>query len=217
MRRLALIPLALALAACGGGGGSSSSSSAAPPPALLHPEKLTAKAPAVFDVTFHTSKGDFVVSAHRAWAPEGADRFYNLAKSHFFDGEKFFRVVPRFVVQFGISPFPTVSEAWRGATIPDDIVKMHNTRGAVSYAAAGPGSRTTQLFINLGNNTGLDTSGFAPFATVTSGMKVVDTLYSGYADKPTPFQGEMQTRGNAWLEEHYPKLDQIESAEITHS
>src|SRR6476619_584935 len=119
MRKLLvfLALLAPALAACGGGG-----SSSRPPSALLHPAKLTKKAPQIFDITFHTTKGDFVITVHRTWAAHGADRLYNLAKAHFFDGVEFFRVVPNFVVQFGISPYPAVSKAWRSAMIPDDIV-----------------------------------------------------------------------------------------------
>jgi len=212
LRPLALLAV-LALAACGGGGDKSASSG--PPEKLLHPDTLTAKAPQLFDITFHTTKGDFVVTVHRTWATNGADRLYNLAKNGFFDGAKFFRVVPGFVVQFGISPYPKVSEAWRDAMIPDDIVTNHNTRGTVSFASAGENTRTTQIFINLGDNRGLDSNGFAPVGSVVSGMKVVDRLYSGYGDDPTPHQGEMQTQGNAWLEKHYPKLDSIETAEVT--
>ena len=210
MPRLVVLVGVLVLAACGGG-----KSSSGPPEQLLHPEKLTAKAPQLFDITFHTSKGDFVVTVHRTWAPRGADRLYNLAKAHFFDGQKLFRVVPNFVVQFGISPYPAVSKAWRGATIPDDLVTAHNHRGAVTFASAGPNTRTTQLFVNLGNNAGLDNSGFAPVGSVVSGMNVLDELYSGYGDDPTPHQGEMQTQGNAWLEKHYPKLDEIRTARVT--
>ena len=213
MRRIAFALLTLALvatlAACGGG------SKAGPASELLHPEKLTAKAPQLFDVTFKTTKGDFTITVHRTWAPIGAARVYNLAKAHFFDGVKFFRVVPNFVVQFGISPYPAVSTAWRSATIPDDIVTNHNVRGTVTFASAGKDTRTTQLFINLGNNSGLDSNGFAPIGSVTAGMDVIDKLYSGYGDAPTPQQGDMETQGNAWLEQHYPKLDAIKTARIT--
>jgi peptidyl-prolyl cis-trans isomerase A (cyclophilin A) len=201
---------------CGGGGKSSTTqSSTTPPDNLLHPTRLTRKAPRVFHVTFHTTKGDFVLTVRRDWAPKGADRFYNLAASHFFDGAKFFRVVPGFVVQFGISPEPAVSTAWRDATIPDDAVKAHNVRGAVSFASAGPNTRTTQIFVNLGNNRRLDGLGFAPLGSVTSGMGVVDQLYSGYGEQPTARQAEMELGGNAWLEKHYPKLDAIKSTSIS--
>jgi len=214
VRRAPLVlPLLLAAALVAGCGGGTSSSGT--PKQLLAPSTLTKKAPQLFDITFHTTKGDFVVTVHRTWAANGADRLYNLAKAHFFDGVKFFRVVPNFVVQFGISPYQAVSKAWRDATIPDDIVTAHNTRGTVSFASAGPNTRTTQLFVNLGDNRGLDNDGFAPVGSVTSGMKVLDKLYSGYGDAPTPHQGEMQTQGSAWLDKTYPKLDEIKSAEIT--
>ena len=211
MRRAVLIVLACAaVAGCGGGG-----KSAGPPDVLLHPAKLTAKAPQLFTATFKTTKGTFKIEAHRTWAPKGADRFYNLVKSGFYDGVIFFRVVPRFVVQFGISPYPSVSTAWQNATIPDDLVTIHNTGGAVTFAAAGPNTRTTQVFINLGTNSSLDQSGFAPFGAVVSGMDVVEKLYSGYGDTPTQQQGEMETQGNAWLNKNYPKLDSIKTARVT--
>lgn len=209
-RALVLLGLAvLLLAGCGGG------SSSSPPKALLHPEKLDKKAPQLFDVTFHTTAGDFVVSVHRTWAPLGADRFYNLVKNHFYDGAKIFRVVPGFVAQFGISPYPEVSKAWENATIPDDTITVHNQRGGMTFASAGPDTRTTQVFINLGNNTNLDTDQFAPFGAVTSGMNVVDKLYSGYGDDTTQHQQEMMEQGNAYLEKTFPKLDEIKSAKVS--
>jgi peptidyl-prolyl cis-trans isomerase A (cyclophilin A) len=210
VRRTILLAIACAaLAGCGGG------SHSGPPAALLHPATLKAKSPQLFTATFETTKGKFVIDVHRTRAPRAADRFYNLVKSHFFDGAKLFRVVPGFVVQFGISPYPKVSAAWQRATIPDDPVTVHNTRGSVTFASAGPGTRTTQIFINLGNNTNLDRSGFAPFGTVVSGMNVVDKLYSGYGDAPTTHQGEMATQGNAWLDKNFPKLDSIKTARVT--
>lgn len=201
----------LAVAGCGGG----SSSSSGPPAALLKPAKLKAKAPQLFTTTFKTTKGTFQIETHRTWAPIAADRFYNLVKAHFFDGDKFFRVVPRFVVQFGISPYPAVSTAWRSATLPDDVVTgIHNNLGGVTFASAGPDTRTTQIFINVGNNTTLDAN-FPPFGAVVSGLDVVEKLYAGYGDKPTSQQGDMETQGNPWLEKHYPKLDSIETARVT--
>jgi peptidyl-prolyl cis-trans isomerase A (cyclophilin A) len=212
VRRLSLLALALAVvaavAACGG------SKSAGPPSALLHPDTLTETAPPTYAATFTTTKGAFTIEVHRSWAKHGADRFYNLVKSGFYDGAKIFRAVPNFVVQFGISPYPEVSKQWQSATIPDDTVTAHNQRGGVTFAAAGPDTRTTQIFINLGDNRRLDSLGFAPFGTVTKGMDVVDTLYSGYGEEPTPHQGEMQLQGNAWLEKNYPKLDSIETARL---
>lgn len=204
--------VALVAAGCGDG----SSATSGPPAALLRPAALTARAPQLYTVKFVTTAGTFTVGVHRTWAPRGADRFYNLVKNHFYDGTTFFRVVPHFVVQFGISPYPAVSKAWETATIPDDrYVGVSNGRGGVTFAAAGPNTRTTQVFIDTGNNVQLDQQGFTPFGAVDSGIDVVDKLYSGYGDTPTPHQGEMMTQGNAWLEKHYPKLDRITSARVT--
>ena len=187
---------------------------ASPPPALLKPAALHAKAPAVYNVAFTTTKGRFVVTVHRTWAPRGADRFYNLVRAHFFDGVEFFRVVKGFVVQFGISPYPQVSSAWEKAPIKDDPVKTSNTGATITYADGGPNTRTTQVFINLAANAGLDTQGFAPFGTVTSGMSVVGKLYAGYDDTPTNDQPQIFEQGNAFLKKHFPKLDAIVTARI---
>jgi peptidyl-prolyl cis-trans isomerase A (cyclophilin A) len=214
VRRLVLAALALsavaALPGCGGDGAKTS----APASKAVDPKSLTAKAPQRFDVTFETTKGSFTVAVHRSWAPHGADRFYNLAKAGFFDGVKFFRVVPGFVVQFGISPDPKVSAAWRDATIRDDPVTRHNVRGTVAFASAGPDTRTTQLFVNLADNSSLDSGGFAPIGSVTRGMGVVDRFYSGYGEAPTSHQAEMEAQGNAWLDESFPKLDGIKTATV---
>jgi peptidyl-prolyl cis-trans isomerase A (cyclophilin A) len=189
-----------------------------PPPALLKPAKLHAKAPSTYSVEFDTTKGTFVVTVHRAWAPRGADRFYNLVRAGFFDGNEFFRVVKGFVVQFGISGFPQVSRAWRNTNIADDPVKAHNTSGTITFADAGPNTRTTQVFINLGNNSGaparLDSQGFAPFGEVTSGMGVVDRLYGGYDDTPTNDQAQIEQEGNAFLKKRFPKLDAVIRARV---
>jgi peptidyl-prolyl cis-trans isomerase A (cyclophilin A) len=185
-----------------------------PPPALLHPAKLTAKAPSTYDVVFTTTKGAFTVTVHRQWAPRGADRFYNLVRARFFDGDEFFRVVKGFVVQFGISGYPAVSSAWQNATIEDDAVKTSNTRGTITFADAGPNTRTTQVFVNLGDNASLDGQGFSPFGRVTSGMSVVDKLYSGYGEAVTNLQGEIATQGNSFLRKRFPKLDRILKARI---
>jgi len=179
---------------------------------LLHPDTLNAKAPELFDVKFETTRGDFVVAVHRAWAPLGADRFYNLVKSGFFTSEAFFRVVPGFVVQFGLSPDPAVNRAWRSADIKDDPVKESNKRGTITFATAGPNTRTTQLFINFADNSGLDRQGFAPFGLVTSGMDVVDKIYSGYGQQPD--QGAITAQGSAYLQQNFPKLDTIKSATV---
>ena len=187
MLRLSLATVAAVLAAA-------ATAAAAPPPSLLHPSSLTAKAPAVYSVAFTTTKGTFVVTVHRALAPRGADRFYNLVRAKFFDGVSFFRVVKGFVVQFGISGTPKVAAAWQTAMIQDDPVKTSNVRGTITYADAGPNTRTTQLFINLGDNTSLDGQGFAPFGSVTKGMSVVGKLYSGYGDPPTTSSSRSRSR-----------------------
>jgi peptidyl-prolyl cis-trans isomerase A (cyclophilin A) len=181
-------------------------------PALLHPETLHAKAPEKFDVKFETTRGDFVVQVDRAWAPQGADRFYNLVKHGFFTGAAFFRVVPGFIVQFGLSPDPAVNRVWRNANIKDDPVTQSNKRGTITFATAGPNTRTTQLFINFADNGGLDRQGFAPFGSVVSGMDVVDKIYSGYGERPD--QGAITTQGMAYLQKNFPKLDTITSATI---
>jgi peptidyl-prolyl cis-trans isomerase A (cyclophilin A) len=206
MIRLTLAALCAALVTGG-------TAAAASPPQLLHPASLHAKAPAVYHVTFKTTRGTFVVTVHRAWAPLGADRFYNLVRAQFFDGVAFFRVVKGFVVQFGISGDPAVSRAWQNANIKDDPVKTSNTPGTITFADAGPNTRTTQVFVNIGNNgSNLDGQGFAPFGRVTSGMSVVNDIFSGYGQQPD--QQLMSTQGNAYLHKHFPKLDHIVTARV---
>jgi len=186
-------------------------------PALLHPALLKAKAPDVYEVKFTTTKGDFVVQVTRAWAPLGADRFYNLVQHHFFDGAAFFRVVPGFVVQFGIGPHPEVNRVWANANIKDDPVTQSNLAGTITFAQTPtPNSRSTQVFINLNKNDGLDHSGqgFAPFGKVTSGMDVIGSFYSGYADTPTGDQDAITNGGKAYLDKTYPKLDSIKTAVV---
>jgi peptidyl-prolyl cis-trans isomerase A (cyclophilin A) len=190
--------------------------------ALLTPSALNAKAPDTFDVKFTTSAGDFVVHVTRDWAPLGADRFYNLVKHHYFDGVAFFRVLrePRpFMAQFGLSPYPEVNKAWENAAIHDDPVKHSNKRGTITYAAqTAPNTRTTQVFINYADNSFLDASRFAPFGEVTSGMDVVDKLYSGYGEGAPqgagPDQEKATNQGRAYLEKNFPKLDTIKSATL---
>ncbi len=187
-------------------------------PALLQPETLRAKAPAEYEVKFVTTAGEFTVKVTRAWAPNGADRFYNLVRHHFYDGAAFFRVLPGFMAQFGLSAYPEVSKVWENANIKDDPIVQSNHRGFVSFATAGPNTRTTQVFINYGNNEALDKSGFSAFAVVTDGMEVVDKLYSGYGegapDGRGPDQGLVGSRGRAYLEKGFPKLDSIRSATL---
>ena len=190
----------------------SRSSAAAPRPSLLNPASLTAKAPAVFKVRFTTSAGDFVVQVHREWAPLGADRFYNLARRGFFTNATFFRVVPGFVVQFGLSPDPAINQAWQEAKIHDDPVTQSNKRGTLVFATSGPDSRTTQLFINFADNSRLDHMGFAPFGEVIEGMDVVDKLYPDYGEQPD--QGSIREQGDAYISQNFPKIDKIKSARI---
>ncbi|HUB34558.1 MAG TPA: peptidylprolyl isomerase [Bryobacteraceae bacterium] len=169
--------------------------------------------PDLYRVKFATTHGDFVVEVHRDWAPIGAARFYSLVRQHFFTNEAFFRIVPNFIVQWGLSPSPAVNKQWEKANIKDDPVKQHNTRGTVVFATAGPNTRTTQLFINLHDNTSsLDSQGFAPFGTVTEGMEIVDGLYAGYGERPD--QGMITDQGAAYLNKNFPKLDRITSATI---
>jgi peptidyl-prolyl cis-trans isomerase A (cyclophilin A) len=181
-------------------------------PALLQPVSLKEEAPEAFHVDFATTKGGFTVKVTRAWAPLGADRFYNLVKHGFFTEAAFFRVVPNFIIQFGLSADPAVNRVWRSANIKDDPVTQSNKPGYITFATAGPNTRTTQLFINFGNNTFLDSQGFAPFGQVTSGMDVVQKLYSGYGEKPD--QGSITSLGKAYLDKNFPNIDKIQSATI---
>ena len=170
------------------------------------------KAPDVFRVDFDTSKGPFVIEVTRSDAPIGADRFYNLVKAKYFDGARFFRVIPGFMAQFGIAADPAVSKAW-DVPIEDDPVKTSNVRGAVTFAQTSqPDSRTTQLFINFGDNSRLDSMRFAPFGKVVSGMDVVDQIYPGYGEMPD--QGQIESEGNTYLEKEFPRLDYIKTARI---
>jgi peptidyl-prolyl cis-trans isomerase A (cyclophilin A) len=180
---------------------------------LKTPAALTEQAPATFKARFDTSKGVFVIEVHRAWAPNGADRFYNLVKNGFYDDTRFFRVVPDFMVQFGISGDPAVAEAWRNANLKDDpATGHHNTKGMVSFATRGKDTRTTQVFINFKNNSGLDGQGFTPFGEVTTGMDVVEKITDQYGEKPD--QGQIQSAGNKYLVASFPKLDFVKKATI---
>jgi peptidyl-prolyl cis-trans isomerase A (cyclophilin A) len=173
----------------------------------------TPPAPATYRVLFTTSKGPFTVEVHRDWAPNGADRFYELVKDGFFDGNRFFRIVPNFIVQWGIAGDPAVQRKWRDKTISDDPVMQSNKTGTITFAKTSePNSRTTQLFINLKDNPGLDGQGFAPFGQVISGLNVVESLYAGYGEMPD--QSQIQTQGNAYLQSQFPMLDYIETAKI---
>jgi peptidyl-prolyl cis-trans isomerase A (cyclophilin A) len=182
-------------------------------PALFHPAGLTAKAPDQYEVTFKTTAGDFVVQVTRAWAPLGADRFYNLVKHGYFTDAAFFRVVPGFVVQFGLNANPALNKVWEKASIKDDPVTQSNHSGYITFATAGANTRTTQLFINLGDNTRLDAMGFSAFGQVTTGMDIVQKVYSGYGESPD--QAAITAEGKPYLDKNFPKLDHIISATVT--
>jgi cyclophilin family peptidyl-prolyl cis-trans isomerase len=219
MKHLALLVLLFPLG-CG--------ESAPPPPyvrpsdrPLLRPDapEMKTKAPERFKARFTTSQGDFTITVVRAWAPLGADRFYHLVRGRFFEDARFFRVMSGFMCQFGIPADPAESTLWKNANLEDDPVSESNTRGRVSYATSGPGTRTTQVFINYSNgNRRLDRMGFAPFGEVSDGMTVVDKLYSGYGEGAPngsgPDQKRIERQGNPYLQADFPKLDYIKKAEI---
>ncbi len=176
---------------------------------LLADEKASGRAPDSYKVRFETSKGNFTVEVTRKWAPNGADRFYELVQQGFYKEARFFRVVPNFMVQWGINADPDVQKKWRPATIKDDPVVASNQRGYITYATSGPNSRTTQMFINFKDNSFLDSQGFSPFGRVTDGMNVVDAINAEYGEQPQ--QGAIQTQGNAYLKSRFPRLDFIKS------
>lgn len=176
-------------------------------------------APDVYKVNLDTSKGPVVIEVHRDWAPLGADHFYELVKSGYYDGARFFLVLPGFMAQFGVAADPKVTAKWKNANLQDEPVKQSNTRGMVTYAKSSlPNSRTTQLFINTGNNARLDSDGFAPFGQVVSGMEAVDQLYNGYGEGAPqgrgPDQSQIEEQGNAYLEKDFPMLDYIKKATV---
>lgn len=184
----------------------------------MSPAEWNQTAPEAYRARFESGKGAFTIDVTRTWAPLGADRFYNLVKSGFYDGARFFRVLPGFVVQFGIPGDPAVARDWRAARIADDPATQSNGPGQVTFATAGPDTRTTQVFINLADNASLDRMGFAPFGRVSEGMEVVGQLYAGYGEGAPrgrgPDQGRLQSEGNSYLEKSFPKLDYIQKASI---
>ncbi len=201
----------LALAAC-----SSSDDSKKIAPA--EPVKIE-HAPALFRVNLDTSKGPIALEIHTDWAPYGADHFYTLVKSGFYDGSRFYRVVRNYVAQFGINGVPAVNRVWSTTGLPDDPVKQSNVRGTLTYANSGPSTRTTQLFINIKNNKDLDKSpGFAPIGKVVEGMDVVEKLYFLYGDTPPRGSGPdartIESEGNDYLIAEFPRLDYIRKASV---
>ena len=234
-RRTFVLPVAVpvvALVACGSGPFPPAQEPAAPvavpssapvlplPPAVHHaPEELdpslaTAQAPEVFLADFTTTKGDFLVEVHRSWAPNAADRFYNLVKLGFYDDTRFFRAIPDFMVQFGLPGDPQVAAKWKHASFSDDPVVESNLRGFVAFARTGqPNSSATQIFIASENHPSLDATGFAPFGKIARGMEVVDDLYMGYGEGAPvgtgPDQHRIESEGNEYLDREFPKLDRI--------
>jgi peptidyl-prolyl cis-trans isomerase A (cyclophilin A) len=184
---------------------------------LMNPEQLKETAPDKYKVSFDTSKGEFIIEVIRSFSPNGADRFYNLVKNGYYDNCKFFRVVPNFMVQFGMNGDPNINRVWSEAKFPDDKTKISNFKGNITFATSGPNSRTAQVFINLKDNDFLDKD-FAPFGRVVKGMKVVESLYKEYGDAPPkgkgPEQANIRTQGNAYLEKNFPNLDYIKTATI---
>jgi peptidyl-prolyl cis-trans isomerase A (cyclophilin A) len=190
---------------------------AAPAPSrLLNPASLTAKAPDNFKVKFDTTKGVIMLELHREWAPKGIDRFYNMTRNGFFSGARFFRVIPNFMAQFGISGDPAVNAAWDKARLADDPPNgKSNVRGMVSYGTTGqPNSRGTQLFINYKDNSYLDKQGFVPIGEVVEGMEVADMLNAEYGAAPQNEQGNLVSQGNKLMQTKYPKLDYIKTATV---
>ena len=181
-------------------------------PSLYRPSSLKDKAPEAYQVRFTTTKGDILIDVTRAMAPIGADRFYNLVKYGFYNGASFFRVMPGFIVQFGLGPTPAINGIWENAKIHDDPVQGSNVRGTICFATAGPNTRTTQMFINLGNNVPLDAQGFAPFGKVTDGMDVVEKIYSGYGEQPD--QQRITKEGAGYLKAKFPQIDIITKGAI---
>ena len=217
---LAAFAVIAGVAACGHGakGGPSPETRRA---VLLNPSApfWTATAPPEYDVQFKTTKGAFVLQVTRAWAPRGADRFFNLVRSGYYDDSRFTRVVPGFIAQFGIAGDPAINAIWARRSFPDDAVHEANVRGTIGFAMTGPNARTTQLYINLVDNTRLDAQGFAPIGRVIQGMDVVDALYSGYGETSgggvrAGNQGPLLSGGNRYVDRQFPLLDKIVRARI---
>ena len=232
MKKL-LLPLLLILAACdqkeapqtpvraepvAAAPAAPASPAAAPKAALMEPASLNEQAPETYKAKFVTTKGEFIIEVRRNWSPNGADRFYNLVKNGFYDDMAFFRVVPGFMAQFGVTGNPDLNARWRQAAIKDDPVKQSNKPGMITFATGGPNTRTTQVFINFGDNGRLDQDGFSPFGSVVQGFDVVKSLYGGYGDGPPygrgPDQGRIQTEGNAYLKRDFPQMDYIKTATL---
>jgi len=213
-RAATILLFTLAALACGGEGDAGGGEAMSDNP-LLYPgaPEMNVQAPDSYRARFETSEGDFVIQVHREWAPIGADRFFNLVNNGYYDEARFFRVIPGFMVQFGMNADPLVTAQWRVATLQDDPVTQSNRPGTVTFAMTSqPNSRTTQVFINYGNNANLDAMGFAPFGEVVEGMEVAEAIYPGYGEAPN--QGQIQAEGNEYLESAFPDLDYVVRATI---
>lgn len=188
---------------------------------LLNPEckEWRKEAPELFDVKIKTTKGDFVIEFHKSWAPIGVNRVYNLVRLGFYDDSRFYRVRENYIMQFGIAGKPEVAQAWEHIQLKDDPVTETNIRSVIAFAMTGPDTRTTQLYINLKDNTHLDEQGFSPLGFVREGMDVVDSLYSGYGETSgggmrAGKQQKLFEEGNEYLDSEFPKLDKLLKAEI---
>ena len=195
--------------------GAAATPAAPPSDALLHPvaAKFMASGPDSFAVHFVTSRGAFDLTIHRDWSPKGTDRLYYLFSNNYYDGIRFFRVMKGFMAQFGMAGDTGVERAWKDLDLSDEPVKHSNKRGTLTFADAGPNTRSTQLFINFGDNGQLDQGGFTPVGAVTNGMGVVDSLYTGYGESPD--QGKITSEGNAYLAREFPRLDYIITAHVS--
>lgn len=187
---------------------------------LLFPYPHSQRSPDLFRVKVETTAGNFVIEVHREWSPHGADRFHELVKDGYYNDSRFFRVVPGRWAQFGISGDPRTAREWRNRVIPDDRLVQHNTPGFVAFANTGPNTRSTQIYINTGDNSRNDKeNGFAPFGRVVEGMDTVEKLYGGYGEHAgggmrAGHQDAMFEGGNAYLDREFPKLDKLIRAAV---
>lgn len=210
------VALALLVVGCAGDGGDATPAVERNP--LLRPDSYAQTAPETFRVRLETSVGDVVVDVHRAWAPIGADRFYNLVQGGYYDDARVYRVLENFMAQFGLHADPFVTRAWKSQFLVDDPVVESNTRGRMAFAKGGLHTRTTEVFISYKDNRALDAEGFTPFGEIVEGMEVVDAFHSGYGDGPPrgegPYQAMAEARGNEYLDAEFPELTRILRATV---
>jgi peptidyl-prolyl cis-trans isomerase A (cyclophilin A) len=217
-RSTLLFAAILALSGCGGDDGGRSAATDDDRPDFYYPGRLTETAPETFQARFETSAGDFVVEVRREWSPRGADRFYNLVRTGFYDGQRIYRVVPGFMSQWGLHGDPVATYQWRDQFIDDDPVVVSNTRGRVTFATCDVDCRISEIFVNTDDNVELDAQGFSPFGEVVEGMETVDAFYGQYGDGPPrgegPYQAQVRAEGNAYLDAEFPELTRIERGVI---